>query len=201
MPNQVLDAPFENELPLFLEKGETILWKGQSQKSYLPSKKDTPSSKNISIDGIPLVIFSFCILLAIICFGYIGLTNFSIVLSILLIWMNLPFVIYFFTKKRSGQIAYLITQKRLIIYLLKNKKIPIHIIDLNSISNISISKSEELGTITFQVQNQPTTDVVFRKFTNGKSETFASLENIEQSDEVSKLLTLAARTNPSDLRG
>lgn len=195
MPDQILDAPFENELPIFLEKGESVLWKGQS----LPSKKNTSSFKDISIDGIFLTTFSFCILLAIIYFGYIGLTNLSMVLSIFLTWMNLPFIIDIFTKKRNGQVAYLITPKRLVIYLSKNKTTPIHIIDLKSISNISISKLEKLGTITFQVENQPMTDIVFRKFINGKSETYASLENIEQPDEVLKLLTHAMSIESPDL--
>ena len=62
-------------------------------------------------------------------------------------------------------------------------------IDLNEIQDIETQTTNgELGNLLLYIQYRPSTDIIFRKFRNGKSISFAKMKSIKEHQQAFEIL-------------
>lgn len=180
MNQQILDTPFDDEIN-FLEEGETILWKSIGGKK-LKKNKAYNQFKMFGLQqfqGLILVI----IISAYLIFNHLLLFIF------LALMIFVSMLIFYFGKKNGlDKLEYYITQKRIIYRYPSGKKSEIFSIERSNLLNINLEKHATHSSINFEVNNQPTSEILTRKFLNGKSRIIGELENIEDAEKAFQIL-------------
>jgi hypothetical protein len=186
MDQQILDAPFDDKFN-FLEEGETILWQSGARKKgkNLIQKKAYNPLKEFDLQDLV-----YLILLPIIC---VYVLSYSLILFIIatLSYSLMLFIIHRMVKRnlqKKEKLEYYITQERIIYLYPSDRKSEIFAIDRSNIINIKLQKHTTHSSINFEVNNNPTSEILTRRFINGKSRIVGKLENIENAEEAFRLL-------------
>ncbi|MFT6320579.1 MAG: hypothetical protein ACJAT4_001506 [Granulosicoccus sp.] len=186
MDQQILDAPFDDKFN-FLEEGETILWQSGARKKgkNLIQKKAYNPLKEFGLQDLV-----YLILLPIIC---VYVLSYSLILFIIatLSYSLMLFIIHRMVKRnlqKKEKLEYYITQERIIYLYPSDRKSEIFAIDRSNIINIKLQKHTTHSSINFEVNNNPTSEILTRRFINGKSRIVGKLENIENAEEAFRLL-------------
>jgi len=134
MTKLILDTPYRDSFPDFLEKGETIIWEGQPSLKSEATSDEYEKYMKFSFWGI--IVIAIC---AMILTGVSMFITGTLIIAVI-IFKVLPYL-FFFNKKKFN---YAITQKQILFEISKKE---IHTIPFADIKDIILVLSYDLEKI------------------------------------------------------
>lgn len=143
MKNQVLDTPFRDSFPDFLEKGETLLWEGQPSNKSLQKMEPEPNNYSDHSQNTFWVFYTILIIVLIYNGGSIGA-----IVAMILIGIFSKVIPFLFSVNKNNY-KYAITPKQVLFEIKKNYigKKKIHTIPLTEIKDIILVMAYDLEKI------------------------------------------------------
>lgn len=183
MKNQILDDPIRDSFADFLEKGETILWRGNPQLNN--SIFDIIVNDILKhLFGVILILFFLTIYFMELLGMFGGFVIFSIFLIIQHFWVV-------FKNKKKKQTLYAISQKRIFFSFTEQKETIIHTIEFQELNNFIINQDKinnKSRTFFLSAKNPKSILFTTYNFKNNDRRHQPTLELIEDHQAVSKLL-------------
>lgn len=183
MKKLILDTPFRDSFSDFLEKGETIIWRGTPRLniSYFNYILKKP------LEQIPifLLVTLFLTVFFLDFFGPLGgiIINFIFII-IQHFWVE-------FNNRKKKRTHYAITQKRIFFSFKILTKTNIHTIYFSELLNFQVNQDKfdrKENTFFLAVNNSKSIAFTTYNFKNGEQRHQPTLELIEDAKTVSKLL-------------
>lgn len=211
MKRVILDAPFDGDILIPMEKGETILWEGQpnnqlkifGRSSYSHAKYSKKNSARFNIAfWIIMSISTFLLLFFALLFQEL-LKKMETVFTYLVIVGVISIILFSFRDylmyKKRNKIKYIITSKKLIFQLLLNKKHNVHILPLDEIEHIQegiIELSGRRENIFLTIKNPPE-NIGNYEYIYDKENDKIVLEGLKDVLEIIRILKKAIAKNKS----
>lgn len=183
MKNQILDEPIHDSFADFMEKGETILWRGNPRlnKSHFDSILQDIIGH---LTGVTIILFILTLHLK----DFIGLWGGPVFLIIYLMIQHF-WVIYINRKKKNTN--YAISQKRIFFSFTNRKTTNIHILEFKELKNFIANQDKfysKTNTFFLALKNPKSISFTTYNLKNGERRHQPTLELIEDAKAVSKLL-------------
>lgn len=183
MKNQILDELSRDSFADYLEKGESILWRGTPQLNN--------SIFDIITNDIQKHFFGVIIILTFLTFYFMeffGIFGGFVIFSLFLIFQHSWVV---FKNKKKKQTLYAISQKRIFFSFTERKETSFHTIEFQELNNFIINQNRinnKSKTFFLAVKNPKSISFTTYNFKDNDRRHQPTLELIEDHNTVAKLL-------------
>ena len=183
MKNEILDELTRDSFADFLEKGETILWRGNPRLNKSLFYIILSDLKN-HFFGVVISLIILTLFFKIFFGLLVGIFVFSILLLFHHAWV-------FFKNRKKQQTLYAISQKRIFFSFNDPNETNIHIVDFTELENFIVTQDNfqlEVSTFFLGVKNPSSITFTTYNLKNSNRRHQPTLELIEDYKIVSKLL-------------